>query len=357
MANQRQLLLHSIATIIADYRQGEIPAIDANHVDRWVRQFGEFGFNDEAHVIILNEMERILNTYYISYKKAQAFIRKALTSQNLFGANPAEAIINFQFLQIQTRGSSQNDLLSLCDSILQTMYDIGIKDCGRNPIAYIYFDDCLYSGNRVRRDITAWLPNAVIGSTLHIIFFGHHTEGFNYSKRIIEQEAQSRNISVRFWKWHEFHNSRWNPSRFDCFWAQELSGDELVDQYIQTVNKRRQNLNRSLPPLFRPNNMPIQDSIFSSPTAREVIESAFLKVGAYIVSLPKSPNTSMKPLGYDYLETLGFGAILITYRNIANNCPLALWWGDPDKAYPLNAWYPLFPRTVNITPSPEWEEF
>jgi hypothetical protein len=137
MANQRQLLLHSIATTIADYRQGEIPAIDANHVDRWVRQFGKFGFNDEAQVIILNEMERILNTYYISYKKAQAFISKVLTSQNLFGANPAEAIINFQFLQIQTRGSSQNDLLSLCDSTLQTTYELGIEDCGTNPVAWL----------------------------------------------------------------------------------------------------------------------------------------------------------------------------------------------------------------------------
>lgn len=126
-----------------------------------------------------------------------------------------------------------------------------------------------------------------------------------------------------------------------------MSGDEFVDRYVQAVNEHRQNLNRSLPPLFRPENMPTQDSIFSSPTSRKVIEDAFLKAGAYIVSLPKSPNTSMRPLGYDYLESLGFGAILITYRNIANNCPLALWWGDPDKAHPLNAWYPLFPRTVN----------
>ena len=66
-----------------------------NHIDRWVGQFDKFGFNNEAQVIILNEMERILNTYYISYRKAQAFISKALTSQSLFGTNPAEAIFNF----------------------------------------------------------------------------------------------------------------------------------------------------------------------------------------------------------------------------------------------------------------------
>ena len=38
--------------------------------------------------------------------------------------------------------------------------------------------------------------------------------------------------------------------------------------------------------------------------------------------------------------------MFITYRNIANSCPLALWYGD--EAYrpphPLGRWYPLFPR-------------
>jgi hypothetical protein len=347
MTNQRQTLLRSIATIIADYRQGEVPNIDSSHVDRWVRQF-----DDTAQVVILGEMEGILQRYYISRSIAQDFITGVLTSQKLFGATPAETIRNVQFLRIQTKGSSQNDLLNLCEQILQSVYRFGLEDCGRSPVAYIYLDDCLYSGNRVRRDIDTWLSNAVRRTTLHLIFFVRHTDGFEYSRRVIEQKARTQGVSVKFWRLHEFHNSRrWNSSRFDCFWARQTSGDELVDRYIQEVNERRQNLNRTLPPLFRPNNVPTQDSIFSSPTAREIVEYAFLKAGAYIVSLPRSPNTSMRPLGYDYLESLGFGAFFVTYRNIANNCPLALWWGDPNKASPLNAWYPLFPRTVNSSDS------
>ncbi len=39
------------------------------------------------------------------------------------------------------------------------------------------------------------------------------------------------------------------------------------------------------------------------------------------------------------LETLGFGSLVVTFRNCPNNAPLALWVGDP--------WYPLFPRTTN----------
>ena len=39
------------------------------------------------------------------------------------------------------------------------------------------------------------------------------------------------------------------------------------------------------------------------------------------------------------LETLGFGSLIVTYRNCPNNAPLALWVDAP--------WYPLFPRTTN----------
>jgi hypothetical protein len=357
MTNQRQTLLQSIATIIADYRQGEIAATDPSHIERWVRQFSEVGFDDEAQVIILGEMERILKSCYVSRSFAQSFLTNVLTSQKLFGANPVATIRNAQFLQIQRKGNSQNDLLNLCEPILQSNYGLSLRDCGNSPTTYIYLDDCLYSGNTVWRDVNAWMPNAVRGTTLHLIFFALHTEGLKYSQRQIEPEAQKYGVTVKFWRLHEFHNSRWNPLQFDCFWALQTSGEDFIDRYVQAISERRQNSNRTLPDLFRPANMPRQDRIFSSPAARNLIEYAFLRVGAYIVSLPRSPNVSMKPLGYDYFDSLGFGAIFVTYRNIANNCPLALWWGDPNKAYPLNAWYPLFPRTVNITAAPEWEVF
>ena len=43
------------------------------------------------------------------------------------------------------------------------------------------------------------------------------------------------------------------------------------------------------------------------------------------------------------LESLGFGSLVVTFRNCPNNAPLALWAGDP--------WYPLFPRRTNTDTS------
>src|SRR5450755_4549701 len=56
-------------------------------------------------------------------------------------------------------------------------------------------------------------------------------------------------------------------------------------------------------------------------------------------------------LGFMKLISLGFGTFFVTYRNISNNCPLVLWWGDPSypSTHPLGKWYPLFPRRTNIS--------
>lgn len=347
MNNQRQILLQSIATTISDYRQGEIFAIDENHVDRWVNQFGDFGFCNDEQIIILNEMNQILKSFYFSRNLSQEFLTGVLTSKKLFGCNTVVTLKNTKFLKIQRKGNSQNDLLNLCNSIIELNYKFTLNDCGESPTTYVYLDDCLYSGNTVLRDVMEWIPNAVRGTALHLIFFAIHTEGLEYAKEKILSEARKYDISIKFWFLNKFSNSHWNPVQFDCFWSSKFLGDEFVDGFVEKIKELRQNTNKLLPDLFRPNNMPIQDRVFSSASARNLIEEAFMKVGSYIASLPKNSNSSMKPLGYDYFHSLGFGAIFVNYHNISNNCPLALWWGDPKKDYPLSAWYPLFPRKVN----------
>jgi len=216
----------------------------------------------------------------------------------------------------------------------------------------VYLDDCLFSGNTALYDLKPWLPKAISGTTLYLIFLAAHTSGLDYLKRQLNSEAQNHGISVDYRQWYKFHNLSWNTQRFDCLWSRQISGDDLVDTYIQKVVERCQGKNYS-PRLFRPSGVPTQETIFSSPTARQVVERAFLKAGAYIVSLPSAPKIEMRPLGYEKLESLGFGAISVTYRNIANNCPLALWWGDPKASpnHPFTKWYPLFPRRVNAPSS------
>ena len=79
--------------------------------------------------------------------------------------------------------------------------------------------------------------------------------------------------------------------------------------------------------------------IFSSDEARQLLEEEFLKAGVRIRQMCPNLNKYQRPLGNMLLETLGFGSLIVTFRNCPNNAPLALWAGDP--------WHPLFPRTTN----------
>ncbi|WP_439331430.1 phosphoribosyltransferase-like protein [Pseudomonas aeruginosa] len=79
--------------------------------------------------------------------------------------------------------------------------------------------------------------------------------------------------------------------------------------------------------------------IFSSEQARNLIEQEFLTKGVLIRERCPNLGIRQRPLGNSVLETLGFGATFVSYRNCPNNAPLVFWVGDP--------WYPLFPRFTN----------
>ena len=89
----------------------------------------------------------------------------------------------------------------------------------------------------------------------------------------------------------------------------------------------------------------LEHELFSSEEGRQLLEREFLLAGVKILSKCKNPGPSLRPLGFSPFG-LGFGSLIVTFRNCPNNCPLALWWGDPeaDETSPLNKWYPLFPR-------------
>ena len=88
---------------------------------------------------------------------------------HILGANPTVTIKNVKFLDIQTKGSSQKDLLNLFEPMLHKVCKFGLNDCGRSPDAYVYLDDCLYSGNKVLHDIEGWISNASEGTDLHLV--------------------------------------------------------------------------------------------------------------------------------------------------------------------------------------------
>src|SRR5690606_6610391 len=145
-------LLASIANTIQDYRGGSLPQPIPAHVERWVLQF-----DAAVQLPILQEIDHVLKNIYFSKEKVSQFMRGAIRTQKLTGDHAAQFWRNANFLDIQGGGDSQTDMLTLFSEQLSNELGFGIDGCGHGSDVFIYLDDGIFTGNRVRRDFEGWI--------------------------------------------------------------------------------------------------------------------------------------------------------------------------------------------------------
>lgn len=162
---ERQNLLESIASTAADYRAGDLTVISPEHVNRWIKQF-----DVAVQIPILREMDYTLKSTYFSLSRVIAFLRELLQTKNLAGTDPCTFWRGVQFLDIQGDGNSQTDMLALFDEVLQEKCSFGIEQSDRASTVYVYLDDAIFTGNRVRRDLEKWIAEqAPVRARAHVI--------------------------------------------------------------------------------------------------------------------------------------------------------------------------------------------
>lgn len=335
--NQRQQHLTSIATTIADYRAGEIPTPTYEHVDRWVSQFAP-----EVQLPLLAEMDHVLARTYINKQTVEGFLANLVRNPDLAGADFCAFWKNVEFLDIQQGGNSQHEMLAMFDAALQRECSFPIQKNLLNPHTYIYLDDGLFSGSRIKHDLEPWIKNdAPIKTTLHVIVIVKHTGGSYFTETNLKKLISTigKNIDLHVWSAISIENTKYRKNTSEVLWPHLLPEDEQLATYTS--------LEQRFP--FEPrvilNQIQYQHKIFSSEGGRQLLERELLLAGVRIRSSCQNPKTIMRPLGFGSFG-LGFGSTVVTFRNCPNNAPLALWWGDP-TAYsgsPLRNWYPLFPR-------------
>lgn len=337
MDNQeRDRLEKLIVSHVADYRQNEIPKIEVSQVESWLTQFDII---DQP--TILAETERFLSRTYISRSVAKAFIAKLVVNKELAGGDPKSFWKDVAFLKLQKTSQSQGDMLTLLNEVLTESFSIPAKQQDSGAKTYVYLDDVCFSGNQIKNDLIQWAEEKNIrDATVHIIVIATYRYGEYYAKNKINATFAPRNITLKFWAMARLENSPGRIPNAEVMWPTKLADDPMVKKWEATFAPGEE--------YFKPRAPGGQGSttLFSSEVARETIEQAFLKKGAYIYSLPKNPQRSMRPLGFSALRSPGFGATVVTYRNCPNNAPLVLWWGNPEGGPPLNQWRPLLPRRV-----------
>lgn len=338
-------LIESLSEKLADYHEGKYHPINSAHVEKWINQF-----DASDQLTILRELDRIFDNFYISREGVKVALKSFLLDDRISGNNNKKInIMNTCFLRIQKSGNSQNELLDIVDEILYEEFDITTTQC-KSSKQFIYIDDCIFTGNKFRYDVVPWIKSNSFchNSVLNTYHIGIHSQGYKYANNLILQAANKYGLNVSNWFCIEINNCRRHGVKPETLWPSEISGDFSVDCYCERVRENCR-INGWQDNLFRCYNNG-KETLFSDENSREIVERAFLKIGARLVMTAENPAPSMRPLGFEKLESLGFGTFFVTYRNIANNCPLALWYGDPSySSGPLSLWYPLFFRKTQTT--------
>jgi len=231
--SQRNELLASIANTIQDYRGGSLPQPIPDHVERWVQQF-----DAAVQLPILQEIDHVLKKFYFSKEDVAKFLRGAMRTQKLTGDRPDKFWRSASFLDIQGGGSSQTDMLALFSEQLEEEHGFGIDDCGQGDEVFIYLDDGIFTGNRVRRDLENWIrDHAPAQAKVHVICIAQHSGGQYYASGKIQDaiRASGKTIGITWWRAIELEDRRAYSATADVLRPTAIPNDPAVQAHVAAM--------------------------------------------------------------------------------------------------------------------------
>jgi hypothetical protein len=191
-------LCASIAATTADYRT----APTAAHVNTWVEQFP-----DNVRRPILREMDHVLKKTYFSHKRTEKFLAGLFQTEKLVGDDPCGFWKSVKFLDIQGGGASQTKMLALFRKLLEEKCGCTVDDYPVAPNTFVYLDDAIFTGNRLRRDLEEWIvAEAPATAKVHVITIALHRGGQFYAKGCVKTAGQAagKNLDLTWWRAIEF---------------------------------------------------------------------------------------------------------------------------------------------------------
>lgn len=313
-----------VAKYLEQYQNRFYDYSHEKHIERWLSQFKE-------QDIILTELAHMMDKIYIEEHNEISFFENLLKNPKIIEDIGVPG--NYSILNIQKKGESQ----SIYSKKLQEVFkksldeDVPINDFSRN--VFIYVDDFMFSGMKARHDILNLFDTTEKKKVVYI-FIGVHSNADNY----LQKEFNKKGITQNVWRLTNFNNNLLNKDSSDVFWPKNAikSHPEVItyrEKYLKRDLQLRSDSSHSIGAL----------ELFTSSENREIIENEFLLAGIKII---KECNTAIPPLGISAFEGIGFGGTAMSYRNIPNNTPICLWWGNPKNPSGLGSWYPLMMRRV-----------
>jgi len=327
-----QQKIQILADKLKDYRAKDFFNPKEENIYQWLSQF-----SSQNQEIILDEMINLADKLYLTEKKVDDFLKDLVLNEELVGSDPTSFWQNVSLLNIQKNGNSQNEMAQKLACFIKSELGVNVAINCTDKYHFIYVDDFLFSGYRLYSDIIKEFLNDT-SCKIDIIYIGYFTAGQYYYSQKLEREFP--NIDFKFWRMIELENKVYYINQSCVLWPTENLASNPDVQMFLGQNHRQE---------FR---VPSQgnsgygcldqSSLFTSERNRQILEEEFTLAGLKIIN--KLTNKGKwKPLGFSSFNNLGFGSMIVSYRNCPNNAPLCLWWGDWDNN-PI--WYPLFQRTT-----------
>ena len=320
--------INNLHEVIKDYRKDEIGGISKEHITNWINQFAE---NDK--VFILQELKHILEKTYFSKEKVKSFLKEIINglTKKFEYQTPQEFLDNSSFLNLQEKGKSQGELLNLLHEILKEEFNYNPEKIGcKAQKHYIYIDDVLCSGNTFYKNMIEFLSKDNLSKlhskeiSLNILYLFIAKDFFFKKKKQLYYNLNEELFDLaQIESLKSFDKELLKPIEKDL--SQSII--DYKNQVEEQVNEHLEGENYNTEPnFFRKEINP--ENFFSSIENRKRLELIFLEKGIEILSKANINKQNIRSLGYSLpsRRNFGFGALIFTWRNIANNTPLVFWY-------------------------------
>ena len=341
-----------IAAITADYHADLGTVMTEERILRWAEYFSA-----EYRLPVLNETAHILGKTYISKQRMADFLAAIARNEKLTKGNPKEFWAATELLQIQQRGASQREMVALLKNELGKIGLASRPHTQPGTQSFVYLDDTIFTGGHLLHDLTPWIKESAPEiATVYVITAFVHTGATNRAENSKSKEnllavakGIGKKISLAFWTIAQLEDRIWYTSNSDVLRPKAPPTSDVVQAYIASLQAELEaaklKYKKDFKLKWRDGDSTGQYGVFSSGPARAMIEEQLMIAGCEARLRCPYFNQSFRPLGYQFLTSVGFGGTVVTYRNCPNNCPLAWWAGDP--------WHPLFPRRTNTQTTTE----
>lgn len=326
--------------IIKDYRKDDGISISERRIANWINQFPE-----SDRVFILTELKHVMDKIYFSKDRVKSFLKGIVQKlKNKFGyATFKDLLDNTNFLDLQRAGKSQKKMLELLYEVLKDDFEYDYKNLGCNSNKHnIYIDDVLCTGNTFYNNLKDWVTekgkdrlNKLRSNEINLTVFYMFIADKYYRKkkgqfyyRVSEDFTNFINVLSVYW----FKDEILKPVEADV--------SKIVEDYKEKIESwanshaESRGFESYKPDFYRNEISP--EKFYSSIENRKRLELIFLKKGVEILNSSNVTKTNIRPLGFSLpaYKDFGFGALVFTWRNIANNTPLVFWY-DSKNFTPL----------------------